>query len=300
MSARWQRQVFFGPDCADTLGDSQLQILDKFVVMPVVLQQQMPRIWWRLHSCCSWFGFMTCPLLCNDRCRRTRLCRESLRCQLAPAVTVEVWTGRLRMACGRLRMAHVVVYGWPVGHLRMARGRLRMARGRLRMARGHPRMACGRLRMANVSQRVVCGWPGVVYGWPVVPKKCRLRMATGSSTDNHRIVYGRREVLRSSRPRMAGEPIGSRKAAMYHCTSKWERGPPPPGRLRMAHWSSADRPTGARCLVVQVVQVPHVQGVEDTVEIPRLPDRGEIVEFQNSSWRSDIREFGHCTCPLGG
>ena len=34
--------------------------------------------------------------------------------------------------------------------------------------------------------------------------------------------------------------------AMYHSTSKWQRGPPPPGCLRMAHWSSADGPTGAR------------------------------------------------------
>ena len=60
---------------------------------------------------------------------------------------------------------------------------------------------------------VVHGWPEVVYGWPEV-----------------------------------------REAAMYHGTSKWQRGPPPSGclrialagRLRMAHRSSADGPTGAR------------------------------------------------------
>ena len=46
----------------------------------------------------------------------------------------------------------------------------------------------------------------------------------------------------------------------------------------MAHWSSADGPTGARCLVVQVVQVSQVRVVEDTVEIPRLADRGDIVD----------------------
>ena len=48
----------------------------------------------------------------------------------------------------------------------------------------------------------------------------------------------------------------------------------------MAHWSSVEGPTGARCLVVQVVQVSQVR----VVEIPRLANRGDIVD----------------TCPLCG
>ena len=78
-------------------------------------------------------------------------------------------------------------------------------------------------------------WEKVVHGWP----RDRPRMATGSSTDGHGVVHGWTRV---------GE------AAMYHGTSIWLRGPPPSGclwialagRLRMAHRSSTDGPTGAR------------------------------------------------------
>ena len=40
-----------------------LQILDMVFVIPVVVQQQVPRIPWRLHSCCSWIGMLTCLLI---------------------------------------------------------------------------------------------------------------------------------------------------------------------------------------------------------------------------------------------
>ena len=54
---------------------SQLQILDKVVDIPVVVQQQVPRSPWGLHSCCSWIGLLTCPLLCNNRCNPVEIAR---------------------------------------------------------------------------------------------------------------------------------------------------------------------------------------------------------------------------------
>ena len=108
-----------------------------------------------------------------------------------------------------------------------------------RSEKGRPRMATG---SSTDGHRVVHGWPQgrprmatgsstdghrVVHGWP----QGRPRMATGSSTGGHRVVHGSPEV---------------REAAMYHGTSKWQRGPPPSGRLQMAHRSSADGPTSAR------------------------------------------------------
>ena len=100
----------------------------------------------------------------------------------------------------------------------MARGRPRMVRGRPRMVRGRPRMARSsrHLRMARIHLRMTMA----IYG------------RRGFSLQ---VIHGWRE-----------SPIGSRNAAMYHCTSKWERGPPLPDRPRMAHWSSADGSTGAR------------------------------------------------------
>ena len=46
-----QRQVATVLTLLTPLETSQLQILDKVVDMPVVVQQQMPRSPWRLHSC---------------------------------------------------------------------------------------------------------------------------------------------------------------------------------------------------------------------------------------------------------
>ena len=111
------------------------------------------------------------------------------------------------------------------GRLRMARRRPRMARGRLHMARGHPRMARGRLRMASGSQKgSSLDGPRVVSG--------------GSSPDGPRsFTDGPRFSLQAVH---GWRDFRSREAAMYHCTSRWQRGPPPRG------WLSTDSPTGER------------------------------------------------------
>ena len=96
-------------------------------------------------------------------------------------------------------------------------------------------MARGRLRMASGSQkgsspdglRVVSGWP-----------QGRLRMASGPSTDGPRsFTDGPRFSLQAVH---GWREFRSREAAMYHCTSRWQRGPPPRG------WLSTDSPTGER------------------------------------------------------
>ena len=53
-----------------TAVQTALQILDKVVVMPVVVQRQVPPCGspWRFHGRRSWTTLLTCPLLCYDRC----------------------------------------------------------------------------------------------------------------------------------------------------------------------------------------------------------------------------------------
>ena len=160
--------------------------------------------------------------------------------------------GRLRMARGRLRMARVP----KTGRLRMARCRLRMA-GRLRMAEVSQ---TSRLRMARSHLRIAMafnGWPGFSL----------------------QAVHGWRE-----------SPIGSRKAAMYHCTSKWERGPPPPDRLRMAHWSSADGPTGART----GGELRELTGTTALHALSHFPGRASCAGFTGAycGWRTQSRYHG--------
>ena len=63
-------------NCAEARGDPQVQFLVKVVDMFFVVQQQVPRSPWRIFRCSSWLRLLTRPLLCNDRCRRSKLCRE--------------------------------------------------------------------------------------------------------------------------------------------------------------------------------------------------------------------------------
>ena len=63
---------------------------------------------------------------------------------------------------------------------------------------------------------------------------------------------------------------------MYHSTSKWQRGPLPPGCLRMAHRSSADGPTSARRVPMdETVQ----KTVEDPVEIQQVQILDRVVDL---------------------
>ena len=105
----------------------------------------------------------------------------------------------------------------------------------------------------EIGRKAVHGWPSgpstdglqgrprmalrAVHGWPSTDGPRSSPDGQRPSTDGPRFsfqaVHGWREFR-------------NREAAMCHCTSKWQRGPPPPGCLRMAHRSSADNPTRAR------------------------------------------------------
>ena len=160
---------------------------------------------------------------------------------------------------------------------------------------------------------VVRGWPRgrprmAVHGWP----QGRPRMATGSSTDGHRVVHG----WPQGRPRMAtgsstdgqGSPFkpstdGGRTrsvAGRRRCTIVHQNGSE--GRLlQVIYGWPTGRPRRAQPLHIPAVSCRELTGttalnawsascagftgvVEDTVEIPRLADRGDIVD----------------TCPLCG
>ena len=130
---------------------------------------------------------------------------------------------------GRPRMA-TVVHGWPRCRPRMATVSSTDGHGVVHgWPHGRPRMAT---RSSTDGHRVVHGWP-----------QGRPRMATRSSTDGHRVVHGWHTVV-------SGWPQGRLRMARGRLrmarTSKWQRGRPPPGCLRMTHRSSADGPTCAR------------------------------------------------------
>ena len=134
----------------------------------------------------------------------------------------------------------------------MTRGRLRMAPGRLRMAEV-PQTS--RLRMARSHLRMAMAF----YGWP------------GFSLQ---AVHGWRE-----------SPIGSR-AAMYHYTSRWQRGPLLPGRRAGADpWQIPGRAS-------------FTGHSRDSTVCRSWRNRWDS-RNPDSSWHSDLREFECCTCPLG-
>ena len=89
-----------------------------------------------------------------------------------------------------------------------------------------------------------CSQKRVVYGWPVVV--CGRSSTDGRSFPSKSSQDGLEPSMEGHGRLWRESPIGSREAAMYHFSSRWQRGPPLPGRLRMTHWSSADGPTGAR------------------------------------------------------
>ena len=65
-----QRQSAHSPDCAEARADCSVLTLDK---VPLVLTVR------RFHRCRSRIRLLSCPLLSDDRCPWSRLCRKPLR-----------------------------------------------------------------------------------------------------------------------------------------------------------------------------------------------------------------------------